>query len=53
MSALRLILIEVALRECEDYFEQRADAEIDHTGTTGNEEMRLLVEIRQALECRA
>jgi hypothetical protein len=40
-----------ALRECEDYFDERADAEY-HPGQdapTGNEEMRMLVTVRSAL----
>jgi hypothetical protein len=40
-----------ALRECEAYFEQRADAEYfpDCATPTGNEEMTLLCLVRDAL----
>ncbi len=40
-----------ALRECEEYFEERADAEYhaDSASPTGNEEMRLLVAVQAAL----
>lgn len=38
------------LTACEEYFEPRADAEIDVSGTTGNEEMRLLMDVREALK---
>jgi hypothetical protein len=41
----------VALRECEAYFDQRADADGDPTGTfIGNEEMALLTLVRQVLK---
>lgn len=45
-SALRAVL-----RECEAYFEERADAEYfpDSPIPSGNEEMRLLVEVHTAL----
>lgn len=40
-----------ALQECEEYFDQRADIAdySDETGHTPNEEMKLLTEIREAL----
>jgi hypothetical protein len=40
-----------ALRACEAYFEERADAEYfpDSAGPVGNEEMRLLVEVQAAI----
>ena len=38
-----------ALEDCRDYFEERADAELDETGYTGNEEMRLLVAVNRVL----
>lgn len=42
--------IRAALEACKDYFAERADAEIDASGCyTGNEEMRLLVEVEDAL----
>ncbi len=39
------------LRECEEYFDQRADAEYlpDQTAPQGNDEMRLLCDIRAVL----
>ena len=40
------------LRECEDYFAERADAETDAAGTHGNAEMQLLVAVRDALKVR-
>jgi hypothetical protein len=45
----RMRQMKAALQECEAYFEERADAEIDHAGTHGNREMQLLAEVRQAL----
>jgi hypothetical protein len=38
-----------ALEECRDYFDERADADGDVTGFTGNEEMKLLVLVDAAL----
>ena len=40
-----------ALEECREYFEQRADAEYftDSPSPVGNEEMRLLVLVEQAI----
>lgn len=40
-----------ALEECEAYFDERADAEYfaDSPSPVGNEEMRLLVMVREAL----
>jgi hypothetical protein len=40
-----------ALRECEEYFDQRADAEyfIDSPTPVGNAEMKMLVLVREAL----
>lgn len=38
-----------ALEACEAYLAERADADIDATGMTGNEEMHLLVEVETAL----
>lgn len=38
-----------ALEACRDYFDDRADAELDSSGYTGNDEMRLLVEVDEAL----
>jgi hypothetical protein len=41
----------VVLRECEAYFDERADADGDGSGTfIGNEEMALLVLVRQVLQ---
>jgi hypothetical protein len=37
------------LENCRDYFEQRADTDLDESGYTGNEEMKLLVGVKQAL----
>ena len=39
------------LEACEEYFEQRADAEYftDSPGAVGNEEMHLLVQVQDAL----
>ncbi len=41
--------LQTVLRECEEYFDQRADA--DHNGVNfiANDEMRLLTEIREAM----
>lgn len=44
----KIAKMEAALIECEAYFEERADADGDVTGFTGNEEMKLLVECRMA-----
>ena len=43
--------MEAALEECEEYFDQRADAEYftDSPSPVGNEEMTMLVLVRQAL----
>lgn len=38
-----------ALQECEDYFDQRADADCDQDGYIPNEEMKLLTLVRDAL----
>lgn len=38
-----------ALEEARDYFNERADADLDVTGYTGNEEMRLLVLVEEGL----
>lgn len=48
-SVKRMRQMKAALQECEAYFEERADAEIDHSGTHGNREMQLLVEVKQAI----
>lgn len=47
----QLRAIRSALGECAEYFEQRADAEYftDSASPCGNEEMRLLVEVQQAV----
>lgn len=41
-----------ALVECGTYFEARADADCDQDGFIPNEEMRILVEVKEALSCR-
>lgn len=38
-----------ALHECEEYFDQRADADCDQDGYIPNEEMKLLQVVREAL----
>jgi hypothetical protein len=38
-----------ALQECEEYFDDRADADCDQDGFIPNKEMRLLTEVREAL----
>lgn len=38
-----------ALQECEEYFDQRADADCDQDGYIPNEEMKLLTLVRDAL----
>lgn len=38
-----------ALWECENYFDQKADADHDQDGPVPNEEMRMLVVVRNAL----
>lgn len=38
-----------ALAECEDYFDNRADADCDQDGFIPNEEMKLLQGVREAL----
>lgn len=42
--------IRSALLECLGYFEARADADCDQDGYIPNEEMRILVEIKEALD---
>lgn len=42
-------LLTDTLVDCEDYFDQRADADTDQDGYVPNDEMRLLVAIREAL----
>lgn len=37
------------LQECEEYFDNRADADCDQDGFIPNNEMRLLTEVRAAL----
>ncbi|WP_454686873.1 hypothetical protein [Agrobacterium leguminum] len=37
------------LIDCEDYFEQRADADCDQDGFIPNDEMRLLSVVRDAI----
>lgn len=39
-----------ALHECEDYFDNRADADCDQDGYIPNEEMKLLQVVREALK---
>lgn len=41
--------MKAALAQCEDYFDNRADADGGSMGFTPNAEMSLLVEVRQAL----
>lgn len=50
-SVKRMREMKSALQACEAYFEERADAEYftDSPDPAGNEEMRLLVEVRQAI----
>lgn len=38
-----------ALEACREYLDCRADAELDSAGYTGNEEMRLLVDVEAAI----
>lgn len=38
-----------ALKECEEYFDNRADADGDSTGFTPNAEMNMLVMVRAAI----
>lgn len=38
-----------ALHECEEYFDNRADADCDQDGFIPNKEMRLLTEVRAAI----
>lgn len=52
--AVSRIIIEIetlhsVLAECQSYFEARADADSDQDGFIPNEEMRIMVEIRDAL----
>lgn len=37
------------LEEIIEYFEQRADADLDYSGYTANEEMKILVELRRVM----
>lgn len=37
------------LHECEDYFDNRADADCDQDGLIPNEEMKILSEVRDAI----
>lgn len=37
------------LRECEIYFDERADADFNGVFVVGNQEMRLLGEVREAI----
>lgn len=48
----RIVLMREVLDRCEDYFEKRADAEYftDSPFPHGNEEMTLLVDVREALK---
>lgn len=43
-------LIKEVLEECEEYFDDKADADHDENGPVINKEMRLLARVRQALE---
>lgn len=47
-AGIPAVLVDV-LRECEGYFDQRADADCDQDGFIPNEEMKLLAEVRDAL----
>lgn len=38
-----------ALAECEDFFDQRADADCDQDGFVPNDEMRMLATVRAAI----
>lgn len=53
-AASTLPVVVEALRECEEYFDQRADAEYftESPGPVGNEEMTMLGVVRNALEQR-
>lgn len=39
-----------ALHECEEYFDNRADADCDQDGYIPNDEMKMLTVVRAALE---
>jgi hypothetical protein len=39
-----------ALAECEDYFENRSDADCDETGFIPNEEMKMMTMVQAALK---
>lgn len=49
--AAKLIRVMIeALDACEDYFDNRADADCDQDGYIPNEEMKLLTLVREALK---
>lgn len=45
----RIAELEAVLGECQDYFEERADADCDQDGFIPNEEMRMLHSIDEVL----
>ena len=49
-QAEQIAMMRAALDECEDYFDNRADADCDQDGFIPNEEMKLLHVVRTALE---
>jgi hypothetical protein len=51
LAVTRMRQMKAALQACETYFEERADAEYftDAASPSGNEEMRLLVEVQAAI----
>lgn len=42
--------LRTVLHQCETYFEARADADCDHVGFIPNEEMKILIEIREIIK---
>lgn len=48
-DALVIRSLIAALHECEDYFDNRADADCDQDGFIPNKEMTLLSEVREAI----
>lgn len=45
----KIRLMNAALEQCEEYFDNRADADCDQDGFIPNTEMKLLCEVREAL----
>lgn len=49
----RVAALIAVLVDCEDYFDQRSDADCDQDGFVPNDEMKMLTAVREALHAAA